>query len=63
MNAQPLTCPTDGLIVWAPKAHAIKMARNAQDWREKKMVVIQWYVCPNASFTYLQFIPKETSNS
>jgi len=31
-----------GLIVWAPAGHAIKLARNSDDWRAKRIVTIQW---------------------
>ncbi len=31
-----------GLIVWAPAARAIKLARNSEEWRAKRIVTIQW---------------------
>jgi hypothetical protein len=31
-----------GLVVWAPAARAIKLARNSDEWKAKKIVTIQW---------------------
>ncbi|KAK4150845.1 hypothetical protein C8A00DRAFT_36535 [Chaetomidium leptoderma] len=31
-----------GLVVWAPRQRAIKMAKNTQDWKDKRIVTIQW---------------------
>jgi hypothetical protein len=31
-----------GIIVWCPSAHALELAPNAELWRDKKKMTIQW---------------------